>query len=44
MVNMRERAELINGFLDIETKGYGTHINLLIPLTEDFADRVRRGN
>jgi signal transduction histidine kinase len=45
MVNMRERAELVNGFLDIETKeGRGTHITLLIPLTEDAADRVRRGN
>ena len=45
MVNMRERAELVNGFLDIETKeGHGTHITLLIPLTEDSADRVRRGN
>jgi signal transduction histidine kinase len=43
MVNMRERAELVNGFLNIETQaGRGTHITLLIPLTEDAADRVRR--
>jgi signal transduction histidine kinase len=44
MVNMRERAELVNSFLNIETvEGRGTHITLLIPLTEDAADRVRRG-
>jgi signal transduction histidine kinase len=44
MVNMRERAELVNGFLNIETRqGRGTLITLLIPLTEDAADRVRRG-
>jgi signal transduction histidine kinase len=43
MVNMRERAELVNGFLNIETRqGSGTCITLLIPLTEDAADRVRR--
>jgi signal transduction histidine kinase len=43
MVNMRERAELVNGFLNIETRqGYGTRITLLIPLTEDASDRVRR--
>ncbi len=43
MVNMRERAELVNSFLNIETReGRGTFITLLIPLTEDAADRVRR--
>lgn len=44
MVNMRERAELVNGLLQIESVGgKGTRIRLLIPLTEGAADRIRRG-
>jgi signal transduction histidine kinase len=44
MVNMRERAELLNGVLQIESaNGHGTCIRVLIPLSEQAADRVRRG-
>lgn len=44
MINMRERTELINGALEIESaKGKGTRVEVLIPLTEDAADRIRRG-
>lgn len=44
MVNMRERAELVNGLLQIDSAvGKGTRIRLLIPLSEAAADRIRRG-
>ncbi|MCI0521537.1 MAG: GAF domain-containing sensor histidine kinase [Chloroflexi bacterium] len=44
LVNMRERAELINGLLQIEsTPGKGTRIRLVIPLNESASDRIRRG-
>jgi len=44
MVNMRERTELVNGVLQLEsTPGKGTCIRILIPLSEEAADRVRRG-
>jgi signal transduction histidine kinase len=44
MVNMRERAELINGVLQIESvTGKGTRIRLIIPLSESASDRIRRG-
>lgn len=44
MVNMRERAELVNGYLKIESApGKGSLISVLIPLTEDAVERVRRG-
>jgi signal transduction histidine kinase len=44
MINMRERAELVNGLLTRESaKGRGTRIRLFIPLTEEAADRLRRG-
>jgi signal transduction histidine kinase len=44
MVNMRERAELINGVLKIESaEGQGTRIRVLIPLSEVAAERIRRG-
>lgn len=43
MVNMRERAELVNGFLNItSTPGNGTRIRLVIPLSEAASDRLRR--
>ncbi len=43
MVNMRERAELVNGFLNINsTPEKGTRIRLVIPLTEEAGDRLRR--
>ncbi|MFC1996838.1 GAF domain-containing sensor histidine kinase [Chloroflexota bacterium] len=44
MVNMRERTELLNGLLNIESiNGLGTKVSVLIPLTEEAADRIRRG-
>mgnify|MGYP002640008774 FL=1 len=43
MVNLRERAELINGLLHIDsTLGKGTNVQVFIPLTEDAADRLHR--
>jgi signal transduction histidine kinase len=42
MVNMRERAELINGILNISsTEGKGTLIKVWVPLTEEASDRIR---
>jgi signal transduction histidine kinase len=44
MVNMRERTELINGVLKIESaEGKGTRIRVLIPTNEMAAERIRRG-
>lgn len=44
MINMRERAELVNGLLRIESaEGRGTRIRVLTPLTEEGSDRLRRG-
>ena len=44
LVNMRERAELVNGVINIESApGRGTRIRLLIPLTEEAAERIRHG-
>lgn len=44
MVNMRERSELLNGIIKIESaKGKGTRIRVLIPLSEEASDRLRRG-
>ena len=44
MVNMRERAELINGILHIDSaEGKGTRIQVVIPLSEEASDRLRRG-
>ncbi|MBK6795139.1 MAG: GAF domain-containing protein [Anaerolineales bacterium] len=41
MVNLRERAELVNGLLNIDSKvGKGTNVQVYIPLTEDAADRL----
>ena len=41
MVNLRERAELVNGLLNIEsTPGKGTNVQVYIPLTEEAADRL----
>lgn len=43
MVNMRERSELINGVLRLDSKlGNGTNIQVAIPLTEEAADRLRQ--
>ena len=41
MVNLRERAELVNGLLNIDSApGKGTRIQVYIPLTEEAADRL----
>lgn len=41
MVNLRERAELVNGLLNIESvPGKGTNVQVYIPLTEEAADRL----
>jgi signal transduction histidine kinase len=44
LINMRERAELVNGLLHIESsEGEGTRIQVVIPITEEGSDRLRRG-
>jgi signal transduction histidine kinase len=44
MVNMRERTELINGALRIDSsEGQGTAIRVYIPLTEEAEERLRKG-
>lgn len=44
MVNMRERTELVNGIFHVESEaGGGTRIHVVIPLTDEAADRIRRG-
>ena len=44
MVNMRERAELVNGLFQISsTLGEGTTIRVIIPLSEEGSERLRRG-
>ncbi len=41
MVNLRERAELVNGLFNIESQvGKGTNVQVYIPLTEEAADRL----
>jgi signal transduction histidine kinase len=41
MINLQERAELVNGLLQIESRpGKGTKVQVYIPLTEDAADRL----
>ena len=41
MVNLRERAELVNGLLQIDSApGKGTKVQVYIPLSEDAADRL----
>jgi signal transduction histidine kinase len=41
MVNLRERAELVNGLLQVDSVlGKGTKVQVYIPLTEDAADRL----
>jgi signal transduction histidine kinase len=44
MINMRERTELVSGLFQIESsEGRGTRIRVLIPITEEGIDRLRRG-
>jgi signal transduction histidine kinase len=41
MVNLRERTELVNGVLNVQSQpGKGTLIQVYIPLTEEAADRL----
>jgi signal transduction histidine kinase len=45
MVNLRERAELVNGVLNIQSApGRGTHVQVYIPLTEESADRLHHAS
>jgi len=42
MLNMRERAELVQGVFHIKSiPGEGTQIQIVLPLTPDAADRLR---
>ncbi len=42
MVNLRERAELVGGLLDVRSApGRGTKVSVYLPLTEDAADRLQ---
>jgi len=42
LVNLRERSELVNGILDIQsTIGKGTKVIVYIPLTGEAADRLQ---
>lgn len=42
MVNLRERAELVNGLLDIQSViGKGTKVTVYLPLTGEAADRLQ---
>jgi signal transduction histidine kinase len=43
MINLHERAELLNGLLRIDSaRGKGTRILALVPLTPEEADRLHR--
>lgn len=43
MINLRERTQLVNGVLRIDsTRGQGTRVQVVIPLTEEAADRIHR--
>ncbi len=42
MVNLRERAELVNGLLNIQSQlGKGTKVMVYLPLSEEAADRLQ---
>jgi len=43
MINLHERAELLNGLMRIDSvRGRGTRIVALVPLTPEEADRLHR--
>ena len=44
LTNMRERTELVNGIIKIESsEGNGTHVQVVIPLTEEATELLHRG-
>lgn len=44
MVNMRERTELVNGLIQIDSKpNQGVAVRVWIPLNENTADRLKKG-
>ncbi|KPL07564.1 hypothetical protein AMJ86_04120 [bacterium SM23_57] len=44
LTNMRERTELINGLINIESSvGSGTLVQVVVPLTEEATERLHRG-
>lgn len=44
MINLRERTELVNGVMQIDSaSGRGTSLRVFIPLTDEAADRLRQG-
>jgi signal transduction histidine kinase len=45
MVNLRDRTELVNGVLDVQSvPGKGTRVQVYIPLTEEAADRLHHAS
>ena len=43
MVNLRERSELVNGLLNVEsTPGKGTRVTVYLPLSEEAQDRLQQ--
>lgn|GEM_PF-172617 len=45
MVNLQERAELVDGLLKIDSvPGKGTRVRVFLPLTDEAADRLHRGS
>ena len=45
MVNLRERTELVNGVLDIQSApGKGTRVQVYIPLTDEATDRLHHAS
>ena len=45
MVNLRERTELVNGVLNIQSAaGKGTRVQVYIPLTDEAADRLHHAS
>jgi len=44
MINMRERSELVNGLIHLDSElGRGTRVQVVIPLSDAAIDRIRRG-
>jgi len=43
MINLRERTQLVSGVLHIDSaRGRGTRVQVVIPLTDEAADRIHR--